>query len=213
MRVIATSDTHGALPEIPECDLFIHAGDVCPIEAEHDVLTQTNWLKGHFRPWLESIPAKDIIWVAGNHDFGCESTGFRHIARRFPGHYLHEDAVEIQGKVIYGFAWTPNLPSWAFYARDGVWHYIGENIPTDTDILVMHSPPSGVMLDRGHPDWAAPYILTDITQRVCPEICVFGHIHEGYGEIKLRGTHFANVSYLDEFYDKDEPNALVEFEL
>lgn len=213
MKIIATSDTHGELPEIPECDLFLHAGDVCPIEGSHDEHVQQNWLKGHFRPWLEQIPARDIVWIGGNHDFGCESGSFKHLVKNFPGHYLLEESVEVQGMTIFGMPWTPNLMNWAFYASDRAWGWLGENIPTDTDIVLLHSPPSGLMLDGGHPEWAAPYILTELTQRVQPAICVFGHIHEGYGEIKVRGTHYANVSYLDEFYDKENPNALVEFEL
>lgn len=213
MKVIATSDTHGCLPEVPECDLFLIAGDVCPIEGSHETHDQQNWLKGHFRPWLESIPAKDIVWIGGNHDFGCETKGFPQMARHFPGHYLFDSSVEVQGKTIYGMPWTPNLMNWAFYASDRGWEILKDDIPTDTDILILHSPPRGLMLDGGHPEWGSPYILKEIVDRVNPEICVFGHIHEGFGEIKVRGTHFANVAYLDEFYDMDAPRPLVEFEL
>lgn len=220
MRVIATADFHGYFPEIEPCDLLIIAGDVCPIKSDdfglrtHQKDAQKRWICNEFKDWCAEQPATDIVWVAGNHDFGPETPGFeRKVASVFPEncHYLHSNSVEVQGKKIYGVPWTPNLSTWAFYASDKVWHWIGEDIPTDTDILVLHSPPSGLMLDGGHPEWGSPYILTEITNRVLPELCVFGHIHEGYGEIKVKGITFANVAYCDAYYDPIQPPK--EFEL
>ena len=185
-------------------------GDICPINSKkyalrnHESNAQKHWICNEFLEWCEDQPAKDIVWIAGNHDFGAESTFFEsYFNGRAPDyiHYLMDDSVEVQGKSIYGSPWTPNLSSWAFYAKDTAWHWIGDNIPGGTDFLVLHSPPSGLMLDGGHPNWASPYILTEITNRVLPELCVFGHIHEGYGEIKVKGVTFANVAYCDEFYD------------
>lgn len=213
MKVVATSDLHGELPEITPCDLLLIAGDVCPLDS-HDPHVQLNWLKGHFRPWLAEQPADEIVWVAGNHDFVCETkNGFQHNVSGFPGHYLYQSAVKVHGKTIYGFPWTPNLRHLAFYANARQWPYIAEDIPNDTDILLMHAPPQGVVTGRHHPlEWAAPHpLLKEITLRVRPELCVFGHIHEGFGEEEIRGTRFMNVSLRDETYDII--NAPVEFEI
>lgn len=48
MRIVALSDQHGFLPEIPPCDLAIVAGDVCPdrfgpFMAAHDPHQQQAW--------------------------------------------------------------------------------------------------------------------------------------------------------------------------
>lgn len=214
MKIVATADLHGYFPTIEPCDLLLIAGDISPIHTDdfglrvHEKDAQKRWICSIFKDWLKEQPAKDIVWIAGNHDYGPETPGFaRKVAREFPSntHYLKSESVEVQGKMIYGMPWTPNLSNWAFYASDAAWHWLGNDIPGDTDILVLHSPPSGIMLDGGHPDWASPYILMEITNRVLPELCVFGHIHEGYGEVKVKGITFANVAYCDEFYDPIQP--------
>lgn len=210
MKIVATSDLHGYFPEIQPCDLLLIAGDVCPVRhknrlvADHNKTAQVDWICSEFAEWCAEQPAKNIVWIAGNHDFGPEVHGFkRSVEKTFPEHvhYLKDDVIEIEGRHIYGMPWTPNLPTWAFYASEKAWRWLPDDIPTYTDILMMHSPPSGLMLDGGHPDWAAPYVLAQITQRIQPELCVFGHIHEGYGEIKVKGITFANVAHCDEFYD------------
>ena len=48
MRVVALSDQHGFLPDVPPCDLLIVAGDVCPdrfgpFMAVHDPYQQQAW--------------------------------------------------------------------------------------------------------------------------------------------------------------------------
>jgi hypothetical protein len=52
MRICATSDFHGYLPDdLPESDLLLIAGDVCPMW-NHDQKFQYTWLRTEFSEWL-----------------------------------------------------------------------------------------------------------------------------------------------------------------
>ena len=71
MRIVALSDQHGFLPEIPPCDLVIVAGDVCPdrfgpFMAIHEPYQQQAWFDRNVRPWLASAPATHKVLTWGN---------------------------------------------------------------------------------------------------------------------------------------------------
>ncbi len=53
MRVIATSDLHGNLPEIEPCDVLIIAGDHFPLKVDRDYALSMAWAEKYFIPWLE----------------------------------------------------------------------------------------------------------------------------------------------------------------
>src|SRR5262245_28717535 len=82
MRIVALSDQHGFLPDIPPCDLLIVAGDVCPdrfgpFMAAHDPHQQQAWFDRHVRPWLVSAPATHKLLTWGNHDWCGQMCSFR----------------------------------------------------------------------------------------------------------------------------------------
>lgn len=73
MRVVALSDQHGFLPDVPACDLLIVAGDICldrfgPFLAMHAPEEQKAWFNRKVRPWLARSPSKHKILTWGNHD-------------------------------------------------------------------------------------------------------------------------------------------------
>ena len=96
-----------------------------------------------------------------------------------------------------------------FLKRDSL-EYKWNLIPDDIDILVTHSPPYGI-LDETYDPVARLFKQCgskSLLKRVCeikPKLHVFGHIHEGYGEVLAEWQHpntkFINASYVNEHYE------------
>ena len=56
MKICAISDGHGRLPDIPECDVLVIAGDFCAewtrvFDPDIMRLKQMEWLNGMYRAW------------------------------------------------------------------------------------------------------------------------------------------------------------------
>lgn len=200
MRIVATSDLHGDLPELPPADVAIIGGDVCP---DGSLDFQYEWLHDKFHPWLRSLPVKHVVGIAGNHDFI-----FEHRARiatlYLPWRYLRDSLVVIEGIRFYGMPWVPNLKRWAFYAPDDDLRSRYNDVPETTDIVISHGPP------RGYCDFTVPMYgsmhagfkeANNMLERVKPKLFICGHIHEGYGVAEHpSGAVVLNVSHNTEEY-------------
>jgi hypothetical protein len=222
MMILATSDLHGFLPEIPECDLLLIAGDICPDfpPTGHSVNNgeqrQRHWLDTTFRKWISKVPAKHIVAIAGNHDWVFEHPYL--IPRDLPWTYLRDDCTHVGDLCIYGSPWVPNLPGWAFFGgTDGVDPEKYKDLPPDVDIMMIHGPP------RGYGDRLAPSgkygnhfevsvgctTMNDMLYNgYSTKAYVCGHIHEGMGHYRhnrIPGGIY-NVAYVDEWY---EPRGLI----
>jgi len=97
---------------------------------------------------------------------------------------LYDESIELDcGIKIWGSPYSPEFCGWAFSLKseaDSCEHW--KNIPDDTDILITHGPPLGI-LDRcsnGHKAGDA-CLLKEVKERVKPKYHLFGHIHEAYG--------------------------------
>jgi Icc-related predicted phosphoesterase len=205
MRIVAIADQHGFLPEIPECDLLLLAGDICPV-ADHSISTQRDFLTGPFHDWLDRTPARHVVATWGNHDFiGEQSPG---LVPKLRWQMLVDRATTIDGWRIYGTPWQPEFCDWAFNLTEAQLERKWALIEDDTDILVCHGPPRGYgdNVPRTRlPDEpvGSPSLLRRIEQ-IRPRLVVFGHIHNGRGQWELSGespTTLANVTILDERYE------------
>ena len=203
MRVALLADLHGHLPEVPECDLLLLAGDLCPA-VDHGPARQGEWLGGAFRAWLEAAPAREIVGIAGNHDFVFERQP-ELVPSDLPWTYLQDAATEVAGLKIWGSPWTPWFFDWAFNApKEAGEEFLAKHyaaIPDGTDVLLIHGPP------RGYGDRTAAGVdagstaLLDAVDRVAPKLCVYGHIHEGRGQWTRRATTLVNAAAVDTLYE------------
>nr|CAH7739730.1 unnamed protein product [Callosobruchus chinensis] len=196
VRVVCMSDTHmrSIQFKVPDGDVFIHAGDFSNLGDRPSIIK--------FNQWLGSLPHKHKIVIAGNWDLASDAKTIdhfkwlMHLRERKPvladtlnlkQHltnctYLEDSSIEVYGVKIYGSPWIPERPNAAFSLKRGKellskWN----KIPSDTDILVTHTPP------LGHGDLAVSV----------SKYHIFGHIHEGYGFTTDGEISFVNASTCD----------------
>lgn len=184
MIIDCISDLHGFYPKLEGGDLLIVAGDLTGRD------TVGEWQNFGF--WMHKQQYKHKVWIAGNHDGIIERN--REFAREFVcgAHYLQDEAMEINGLKIYGSPWTPEFCNWHFMKPRGdqiraVW----DKIPEDTDILITHGPPYGILdcpfsIPASKHDRCGCVDLREVVERIKPKLHVFGHIHGGYGELALK---------------------------
>ena len=81
-------------------------------------------------------------------------------------------------------------------------------IPEDTDVLVTHTPPYGI-LDRDGSILYGSRVLLERVRTIRPRLHLFGHIHNSYGTTSDGVTVFSNATIMDEGYDSlNGPNML-----
>jgi hypothetical protein len=205
-NVVALSDLHGTLPSIPPCDLLLIAGDICPIQ-NHSLEYQVQWVREEFRQWLKGLPARNTIFIAGNHDLAFERRP-PFLPADFPATYLQDSGTTWEGLHVWGTPWQPWFFDWAFNLHEPELERKWALIPPDTDILLVHGPPRGYgdAVGRKHSveHTGSPALLARIHE-VAPRLVVFGHIHEGRGQWQVGGTMLANVTILDASYNHVHP--------
>ncbi len=197
MKIVLISDTDGRHNEvdIPDGDILIHAGDLSSRGKKEEIIDFLNWFSNQ--------PHKYKIFIAGNHDFFFEREPKEIVEAIIPKNviYLNDSGIEIEDIKIWGSPVQPEFYNWAFNRERGIdikKHW--DLIPKDTDILITHGPPEGILdkTVRGKGVGCEELLLT--VNVIKPKIHVFGHIHEAYGVEKVNNTSFINASILNERY-------------
>ena len=204
MRLVCISDTHSLhrrIPNVPDGDVLIHAGD-CLGAGTLDNVEDLN-------DWLGTLPHRHKIVIAGNHDWVFQEAPEFARGALTNAIYLEDNGVEIEGIRFWGSPWTPTFMDWAFMLDRGQairnrW----KQIPDNTDVLVTHGPPKNIGDEASMGFKCQNVGCVDLLHRIEQlrlKAHIFGHIHEGYGEYILGGTRLVNASTCTVRYEPTNP--------
>lgn len=236
MRITAISDIHGSLITIEPTDILIIAGDWSPLEIQRDFQEMKYWFEFKFIPWLKAIEAERIFFIAGNHDFLCDSSYWKQyfnvkfdFKRNFLPYilkkhnlegkifYLENSSAEYNGLIIYGCPYVEGCTGWAFSHAE--YKKIYNQIPK-CDILITHQPPDfdnvGTVVRYGKRYIFGSIQLLCTLTNIKPSYHFCGHIHEGdHSENILEyrdksTTHIYNCAVKNEDYNLYFPNQIID---
>ena len=195
MKMLHLSDTHGChrrLTALPEADVLVHSGDFTMTGSTQEAIDFLNWFC--------DLPYAHKIFICGNHDeclYGANIDGLDANV-----HYLCNSGIEIEGVKFYG---VPMFMSDCISDRQS--KYIAA-IPTDTDVLITHSPAYGILDFDDNIHYGSEEILAKVTE-LRPRLLLFGHIHANLGVSTLNGITFSNAAIMNaDFSNLNTPNLL-----
>lgn len=177
----------------------MHAGDITAHGTEQNV--------HDFIRWFSAQPYEQKLFTAGNHDTYVEQyqEKVQALCAEHGVVFLNDSGTTVNGVPFWGSPITPRFLDWSFMrdAGDDIekhWNLI----PDDTRILVTHGPVYGILDEVERSDVFTEHTgcpsLRDRVAKIQPEYHVFGHIHEGYGQVKSGETSYLNVSTMDKSY-------------
>jgi Icc-related predicted phosphoesterase len=178
--------------------ILVHAGDIS--------YRGRVWEVEEFIEWYASLPFKNKIMIAGNHDFlfEAEPDKYKEIIDRLGQDiiYLEDSGIELEGLKFWGSPVTPWFHNWAFNRVAEKINAHWNLIPNDINVLITHGPPyltldatkSGLRVGCR----SLSEKIKDLTDL---KIHVFGHIHEASGIVEKNGVTYINASILDLYYE------------
>lgn len=209
MRIVVISDTHGKHQQLPEIrgDVLIHCGDFCDgFRIDEADLSRVD-------DWFKNLAFKKIIVVGGNHDFVAQARHRENETVFENATYLVDEPLLFEGVNFYGSPWIPDLDGWAYYKSNDQRKEMWELIPEQTDVLITHTPPQGI-LDRPRSGQSVGCsYLRSKTEEIRPRLHCFGHIHASFGVHQSNQTTYYNASAVDSNFEVRNPPLIFDYEL
>ncbi len=186
---------------LPKGDVLIHCGD---FTGRGSIVAVCKFAK-----WMGEQDFRHKLVIMGNHEVGGEKRKNAEIRSIFAENgltYLEDSGCEIEGIKIYGSPVQPRFFDWEWNRDRGAdirQHW--DLIPEDTQLLISHGPPYGVLDSAPAGGGMVDHVgcedlLARIKQLPNLKLHAFGHIHAGYGHMEQDGVVFANAATCTEAY-------------
>jgi Icc-related predicted phosphoesterase len=198
LKIVLLADTHAHHRNLrlPKGEVLIHAGDISYRGEKLEIEDFLNWF--HQQAFAHKI------FIAGNHDFFFEKASQKELSQIIPDDiiYLNDSGVVIGGIHIWGSPITPKFYNWAFNRTRGEAirkHW--EMIPDNTDLLITHGPPYGILDQLADETHIGCKDLLNRVYQLQLKAHVFGHVHESFGCLNRWGIQFINACMTNENYE------------
>jgi Icc-related predicted phosphoesterase len=209
MRIVIISDTHGKHLELPILagDVLIHCGDFCDgFRVDIDDLRRID-------EWFGTLDFEKIIAVGGNHDFAAQANHSRNQTVLENAEYFVDEAIRYQGVNFYGSPWIPDLSGWAYFMPDDQRRIAWEKIPDNTDVLITHTPPLGILdKPRSGKSVGCAHLRARLDDLNNLKAHCFGHIHASYGSTTQGDRTYFNASAVNSNFEIENPPFVFEIE-
>ena len=206
MKLVHVSDTHSLFPKLPEGDVIVHTGDLCPNatrgKREIEVPFQAGWVRGNITRFKEWIGARPFLFVQGNHDFTPNVCDIL-VENGIDAHDISNKKLTVGGLTYYGFPFVP------YIAGEWNWEVHGDQMQREirrlrdileenpVDILCCHAPIYGI-LDMYYTHCGnlhmADLFNYGLAREKWPKVYLHGHIHEANGETTLDEMRISNAA-------------------
>ncbi len=224
MKILHISDCHGDMDHfiqacLNQSDIVVSSGDFLPNMLPNGTLSKTGksreenieddsnyqfrFIKSNRDRIISLLNNRPLVYIQGNHDW-INLNGLH-----YPKLYeLKQSSLYIKSKTksktksksnhefykLYGFPNTPDNRHWNHYTERKKLTRIINEIPDDTNILITHSPPKGILdltIDNtlaGIEDLHNKITQTDI------KLHLFGHIHESCYMTTINDVIYSNAA-------------------
>lgn len=196
MRLTIISDTHGEHEKLGvlQGDVLIHCGDMFNMfkqdPEEFDAIDD----------WFGRQRFDLVLCVGGNHDFELQKRAayvdepFRNAV------YLEGRSIEHAGHKFFGAPWVPDLRGQAFFLEGQALADKWAAIPSETDVLITHTPPADVLdVSSAGFELGCEHLANAMTQ-LSPRLHCFGHVHASSGTSERGGTTYINAAVVNSQY-------------
>lgn len=230
LKIVAISDTHSQHQKIkiPKCDILLHSGDESFRGTKEELKT--------FASWLNEQEAGYILWTPGNHSVDFEKNwpeSKNWLLDYCPSlHILNHESIVIEGIKFFGSPWSPIYGTdWAYNGarilaeqalyRKPLLKDLWKQIPDDTQILFVHSPPYEI-LDEVKTVCGDSYDpprnigCVDLRERILDlkelDIFICGHNHWcGGQQVHIDGVSYYNAAICDWINYPSNPVTVIDY--